>query len=66
MERRPFECLAPYLPDIDWTHPGAQAQFIDDAVFWVEEYGVDGFRVDALSMLREGCIQPESGTSSSI
>ena len=37
---RPFECLfAPYLPDIDWTHPGAQAQFIDDAVFWVEEYG---------------------------
>ena len=46
---RPFECLfAPYLPDIDWTHPGAQAQFIDDAVFWVEEYGVDGFRVDAV------------------
>ena len=46
---RPFDCLfAPYLPDIDWTNPEAQARFIDDAIYWVEEFDVDGFRVDAV------------------
>ena len=44
---RTSNALAPYLPDIDWTHQ-RPSQFIDDAVFWVEEYGVDGFRVDAV------------------
>lgn len=46
---RPLECLfAPYLPDIDWTRRGAEEQFIDDAVFWISEFGVDGYRIDAV------------------
>ena len=46
---RPLDCLfAPYLPDINWRVPGAEAQFIADAIYWVEEFGVDGFRVDAV------------------
>lgn len=46
---RPLDCLfAPYLPDIDWRVPGAERQFIDDAIFWVEEFGIDGFRIDAV------------------
>ena len=46
---RPLDCLfAPYLPDINWRIPEAAAQFIDDAVYWIERFGVDGFRVDAV------------------
>ena len=46
---RPLDCLfAPYLPDINWRHPGAEERFISDALYWVDEFGVDGFRVDAV------------------
>ena len=46
---RPLDCLfAPYLPDINWRVPDAERQFIADAVSWVADYGVDGFRVDAV------------------
>lgn len=46
---RPLDCLfAPYLPDINWREPGAEAQFISDALWWIETFGVDGFRVDAV------------------
>ncbi|MBM4290760.1 MAG: hypothetical protein FJ138_04430, partial [Deltaproteobacteria bacterium] len=46
---RPLDCLfAPYLPDINWRDPGAEEQFIRDALYWVDEFGVDGFRVDAV------------------
>ncbi len=54
---RPLDCLfAPYLPDIDWTHPGAAEQFISDAVWWVETFGVDGFRVDAVKHVETSSI----------
>lgn len=47
--QRPFDCLfQPYLPDIDWTQSGAEKQFIADAVNWIAEYDLDGFRVDAV------------------
>jgi glycosidase len=46
---RPFDCLfQPYLPDIDWTNEGAERQFISDAVSWIADYDLDGFRVDAV------------------
>ena len=46
---RPLDCLfARYLPDINWRHPGAERRFIEDAVWWIETFGVDGFRVDAV------------------
>ncbi len=46
---RPLDCLfAPYLPDINWRVPEAEARFIADAESWVEDYDVDGFRVDAV------------------
>ncbi|MBX3275840.1 MAG: hypothetical protein KF729_36620 [Sandaracinaceae bacterium] len=54
---RPLDCLfAPYLPDIDWRVPGAERQFIDDAVFWVEEFGIDGFRIDAVKHVETNSI----------
>ena len=46
---RPLDCLfASYLPDINWREPAAEEQFIADALYWVEEFDVDGFRVDAV------------------
>lgn len=54
---KPLECLfAPYLPDIDWRQPGAQQAFIDDALWWVEEFDVDGFRVDAVKHVESTAI----------
>jgi neopullulanase len=54
---RPLDCLfAPYLPDIDWRVPGAEEQFTADALFWIEEYGVDGFRIDAVKHVETNSI----------
>lgn len=54
---RPLDCLfAPYLPDIDWRVPGAERQFIDDAVFWIAELGIDGFRIDAVKHVETNSI----------
>lgn len=47
--QRPFDCnFQMYLPDINWNTSGAEKQFIADAVNWISEYDLDGFRVDAV------------------
>jgi len=47
--QRPFDCnFQMYLPDINWLSAGAEKQFISDAVNWIAEYDLDGFRVDAV------------------
>ncbi|MFN3202194.1 MAG: alpha-amylase family glycosyl hydrolase [Bradymonadia bacterium] len=54
---RPLDCLfAPYLPDINWRNAGAEQQFIDDAIYWIEEFDVDGFRVDAVKHVETNSI----------
>jgi neopullulanase len=41
-------CLfAPYMPDINHTVPEANAQFTDDAIYWLDEFNLDGLRVDS-------------------
>jgi glycosidase len=40
-----------YLPDVRMQQPDALAAAIDDAVWWHERFGVDGFRVDAVPMM---------------
>ena len=42
-----------YMPDIDHTVPEANAQFVDDAVWWVERFDLDGLRVDAVKHVEE-------------
>jgi neopullulanase len=47
--QRPFDCnFQMYLPDINWKTAGAEKQFVADAVNWISEYDLDGFRVDAV------------------
>jgi glycosidase len=54
---RPLDCLfATYLPDIDWRVPAAEAQFTADALYWIEQYGIDGFRIDAVKHVETNSI----------
>jgi glycosidase len=42
-----------YLPNIDHTNPDANAAFMDDAVYWMENFDLDGFRIDAVKHVPE-------------
>ncbi|MCC7540782.1 MAG: hypothetical protein IT379_31485, partial [Deltaproteobacteria bacterium] len=52
-EERPLDCwFTSYLPDVNWTNMQAVDQMIDDAMFWLTEADVDGFRVDAVKHMQ--------------
>ncbi|MEM9452802.1 MAG: alpha-amylase family glycosyl hydrolase [Myxococcota bacterium] len=42
-----------YLPDFDFTNPDARAFSIDNAVWWAQQTGVDGFRLDAVKHIED-------------
>ena len=42
-----------YLPDVDWTVTAAGEQLVDDAVWWVREFDLDGLRVDAVKHVED-------------
>lgn len=37
-----------YLPPFDYDNTEARAWSIDDAVWWAKEFGIDGYRLDAI------------------
>ncbi len=52
-----LDCMfTPYLPDINWQNPEAEKQFIADAMYWIDEFGVDGFRVDAVKHVETNAV----------
>lgn len=42
-----------YLPDVNHTVPEANQAFVDDAVFWLDTFDLDGLRVDAVKHVEE-------------
>ena len=49
-----LECMfADYMPDIDHSVAEANAQFNADAVWWLDEFDLDGLRVDAVKHVEE-------------
>jgi glycosidase len=49
-----LSCLfARYMPDIDWTVTAASEQFIADTLWWLEEFDLDGLRVDAVKHVED-------------
>ncbi|MGB1275989.1 MAG: alpha-amylase family glycosyl hydrolase, partial [Nannocystaceae bacterium] len=49
-----LDCMfAGYLPDINHTVPAATEAFVDDAVWWLDTFNLDGLRVDAVKHVEE-------------
>jgi neopullulanase len=49
-----LECqFADYLPDVDWSKSEVVEQFSDDAVWWMDEFDLDGLRVDAVKHVED-------------
>lgn len=52
-----LECLfTPYLPDVNWTVFEAGEQLGDDAVWWLDEFHLDGMRVDAVKHVEDAAM----------
>ncbi|MCB9546958.1 MAG: hypothetical protein H6706_14050 [Myxococcales bacterium] len=43
--------FTPYLPDISWESSEVLEAQIDDALWWLERFDLDGLRVDAVPMM---------------
>ncbi len=52
-----LECLFnSYLPDVNWTNSQAAEQFIDDAVWWIDTFHLDGMRIDAVKHVEDAAV----------
>lgn len=52
-----LECLfTPYLPDVNWTNSAAAEQFVEDAVWWLDTFDLDGIRVDAVKHVEDAAV----------
>jgi glycosidase len=45
-----------YLPRVDWTNPAVSTQWMADAVWWVDTFDLDGFRIDAVKQIQDNAI----------
>ena len=55
-ERR-LDCLfRNYMPDVDWENVEASERFIADALWWLERFDLDGFRIDAVKHVVDGSV----------
>jgi len=47
-----LDCLfTQYLPNIDWTNAEGDAQWEADAIWWLDTFDIDGFRIDAVKQV---------------
>jgi glycosidase len=42
-----------YMPDVDWQDPAGGARVVDDALWWLERFDLDGLRVDAVKHVED-------------
>jgi len=43
--------FAPYLPDWNFNNADARAYSVNNALMWIQTYGFDGFRLDAIKQI---------------
>jgi neopullulanase len=47
-----LDCVfATYMPNVDWTNPDTGAQYEADSIWWVDQFDLDGFRIDAVKQV---------------
>jgi glycosidase len=47
-----LDCLfTSYLPNVDWTNTAGSEQFASDAIWWLDTFDLDGFRMDAVKQV---------------
>lgn len=61
-DARRLDCwFTPYLPDFDWRNNAVADQLQQDALFWLKEADLDGFRVDAVKHFQHAGTRAISG-----
>jgi glycosidase len=45
-----------YLPNIDWTNNDGAAQQVADAIWWLDTFDLDGFRMDAVKQVPDAAV----------
>ena len=45
-----------YMPDINWTNNAASDQLVSDMLWWMEEFDLDGIRIDAVKHVEDAAI----------
>jgi glycosidase len=46
---KPIECwFTPYMPDLDHTNPWITDQLVQDTLWWMRTFDLDGLRIDAV------------------
>jgi glycosidase len=45
-----------YLPDFDFTQPAARKFSIDNAIGWIKDTGIDGYRLDAVKHIEDAWV----------
>jgi glycosidase len=49
-----LDCLfATYMPDVNWTLQPVNDQFDSDAIWWMDTFDLDGFRMDAVKQVED-------------
>ncbi len=52
-----LDCVfATYLPNINWTNSDASLQMESDAVYWLDTFDIDGFRMDAVKQVPDAAV----------
>jgi MYXO-CTERM domain-containing protein len=45
--------FATYMPNVDWTNTDAMLQYESDFTWWVDNFDLDGFRIDAVKQTQD-------------
>ena len=57
-----LDCLfANYMPDVNWTLDAVNEQFDSDAIWWMDSFDLDGFRMDAVKQVEDSATVNLSG-----
>jgi glycosidase len=49
-----LDCLfATYMPDVNWTLQAVNDQYDSDAIWWMDTFDLDGFRMDAVKQVED-------------